>query len=114
MSRKFDSLRDRYLARKAANEDLDAKFRSKYGSDWKLSWLSSSERRVLALTSKSLEKATDRFLEHLRAISPRDWSYGVPVYWVCAELTYDDAVRPTTEKLSVVPPLSYGAIAPRT
>lgn len=112
--KKFDALRERYVARKAAREALSSELREKYGSEPPRSWLTRGERAAVDRIDSAMDVAQIRFFVHLREISPRDWSYGVPAWWVYENLTYEDAVRPVGEKLSVVPPMAYGATAPRT
>jgi hypothetical protein len=36
----------------------------------------------------------------------------VPCVWLYETLSYEDAVRPKSEALSVTPPLAYGATSP--
>lgn len=88
--------------------------RLKYGSDFKDHWLSAGDRKKAERLSEAREKAGDAFFEHVKAISPRDWSRNVPMCWVLMDLTYEDAVRPVGEALSVAPPLGYGSTVPMT
>lgn len=60
----------------------------------------------------AMDRNSDRLYTMLDQISPRDWRRGVPTFWVTTELTYEDAVRPLNEKLSVVPPCAAGHSRP--
>jgi hypothetical protein len=111
---RFDALRAKYLAARAALSDHDSSMRVKYGSRAETSWLSVGERKKLEALRAKVGKVGDAFVAYVASISPRDWSYGVPVSWLYEDLSFDDAVRPLSEKLSVKPPLSYGATEHRT
>lgn len=106
---RFDALRARYaeLTRKWGEQDIA--MRVKYGSGYNESWLKRSEALVLVKLRNACLAVGDMLFAHVQAISPRNWSRNVPAYWVRSELTYEDAVRPLNEPLSVVPPLSHGA-----
>lgn len=111
---KFDALRAKYLAASAKWKEQDVVFSLKYGSGYRDSWLKSSDRKARERSYAAVEKTGDALFAHVQSISPRDWSRGVPQYWVLGELTFEDAVRPVGEALSVVPPLSYGSTRPIT
>lgn len=115
MSRqRFDALRAGYVA---ARERLDLRemaITSKYGPGWHKYYLSRAEARGLDQARAAIDKAGDAFYTNLKTISPRDWSYGVPTCWLYEKLTYNDAARPVSRPLSVVPPLAYGATVART
>ena len=111
---KFDALRTRYLAKQARLDEQRSAFRSKYGSEWKETWLSRADAKKLERLDEAERVASRAFTDHLDSISARDWTYGVPVQWLLETLTFEDAVRLVGEKLSVVPPLSYGSTVPRT
>lgn len=111
---RFDALRAKYLAAKAKLDEVSASLTTKYGSDYHDAWLKAGERTARQKARDAAEKAGDALTEHVATFSPRDWSYGVPQSWVRESLTYEDAVRPVGEPLSVVPPLSWGATKPRT
>jgi len=111
---KFDALRARYLAKQAKLDEQRSAFATKYGSEWKETWLSRADAKKLERLEEAERTAGRAFTDYLATISPRDWSYGVPLQWVLETLTFEDAVRPVGETLSVVPPLSYGSTVPRT
>lgn len=67
-----------------------------------------SKREVA--TYEKLKRAAGRaeqsFFKFLKTIQKRDFSVGVPAWWIRDVLTYEDAT--TTGALSVVPPPAYG------
>ncbi len=67
-------------------------------------------RRIEAL-ARSVSRAEDQIMSLLEG-APRDWRAGVPWAWVCSSLSFEDATRPRSEPLSVVPPCSYGSNRP--
>lgn len=111
---RFDVLRARYAEADRKFRERDVALSVKYGSCYQKSWLSADARERLERASALRDRAGGAFFTYLQRISPRDWGYGVPVHWLYEELSYDDAVRPADEKLSVSPPLAYGAATPRT
>ena len=111
---KFDQLRSKYLAAYAKLHDHDVALRVRYGGNYEKPWLKASDRNALEREHAAVSRAGDAFFKHLQSISPRDWSYGVPIHWLYEKLSYEDAVRPEGQRLSVVPPLAYGATHPRT
>jgi len=111
---RFDALRAKYLAAKAKLDEVSSALAVKYGPEYRDSWLRMGERTARQKARDAVERAGDAVTEHVATFSPRDWSHGVPQYWVRGELTYEDAARPAGEPLSVVPPLSWGATKPRT
>lgn len=76
----------------------------KYGNSWQAPL---GQRTRLEKLRARESKARDAIFAWLDTNSPRSWRTGVPCYWVCEELTYDDAV--TTGTMSVVPPAGYGS-----
>jgi len=111
---KFDKLRARYVAVRVKWDEFDSALSRKYGSGFQGSWLKAGERKAKERLGAAMDKAGDAVFEYVQAISPRDWSTGVPAYWVRESLTFEDAVRPVDEPLSVTPPLSYGSTSPKT
>lgn len=110
---RFDALRARYLTAKAKLDDVNAAHEAKYGPGCQESWLKPGERTAYRKAKDAAERAGEAFTDYVAAISPRDWSRGVPFHWVRESLTYEDATRPLGEVLSVSPPLAWGASAPR-
>jgi len=111
---KFVKLRAAYMAAKAKLDALSSQLTSKYGDGYSSAWLKSSESTKLDRLREAADKHGDAFTDYVASISPRDWSYGVPCYWVRESLTFADVTRPANEQLSVVPPMAYGASRPRT
>lgn len=111
---KFDRLRARHLEKQKALYSFQSKLQQRLGPGWNSSWLKASDEDKLHRLREAADKTGRTFFDYLQSISPRDWSYGVPAYWVHETLTFADAMRPTNEPLSVVPPMAYGATEPRT
>lgn len=104
------ALHDRLrIARETLNM-LEKSLAARYGwaSGW-LAWLGSTDRKTLDIKWAAVRKIEEKIFAILAEVSPRDWSHGVPAHWVASELTWEDAIRPLGEPLSVVPPLAYGA-----
>ena len=111
---KFDRLRAKYVAAYGKWMDQEVSLRARYGDGYQKGWVKAAEAKKLERLSESMTKASRAVvMDYLETISPRDWSYGVPCHWLYEKLTWEDAIRPVGEKLSVVPPLSYGATHPR-
>jgi hypothetical protein len=111
---KFDDLRSKYRTAKQKLDEHDSAMRARYGGKYEVAWLRVGERRTLERLRDAVDRAGTAFFAHLQAISPRDWSYGVPTHWLYEDLSFEDATRPADERLSIVPPLSYGSTVPRT
>ncbi len=108
---KFDRLRAKYLATREALGSFRRTIEISHGR-WELTWLSRGQRTKYDRLADAVDRAWNQFFTHLQAISPRDWSSGVPTWWLGEKLSYEDAVRPVTEPLSVTPDLAYGATEP--
>ena len=67
------------------------------------------KQKKLEPLSRRQSKASDKFYDLLRKISPRQWEQGVPTTWVLNKLSYEDAVRPANEPLQDFIPTAYGA-----
>lgn len=111
---RFDKLRAVYMVAKAKLDAFASQLASKYGDGYSSAWLKSSESTKLDRLRESADKHGDASTDYVSSFSPRDWSHGVPVYWVRETLTFANAARPVNEQLSVVSPMSYGASRPRT
>lgn len=83
----------------------------KYGSGNER-WASRAEKTRQDKLMAAQTRAGDRVMKVLDAVSPRNWHSGVPWWWVGEKLTWEDAVRPKGEPLSVTPPLSFGSSTP--
>lgn len=66
---------------------------------------------ALYRTRVTVDDAGDQIVDLLVRVSPRGetWLSGVPTWWIREKLTWEDAVRPAGEALSVDVPLAYGA-----
>lgn len=95
-----------YEAKDAHERQLGAK----YGHHFQLPWLGSGERKKLEQLQGRVSKTRDKIIDLLIKISPRGerWLSGAPSYWIARELTWEDAIRPAGEPLSVVVPGAYG------
>lgn len=111
---KFDALRARYAELTRKRDEHDAAMSAKYGSGYSESWLKRGEAILREKLSNSREAVGDKLFDHVQVISPRDWSCDVPLCWVLQDLTYEDAVRPLNEPLSVAPPLAFGSLTRKT
>lgn len=104
----------------ALHADLDAKSEAllkyeielggKYGHNFQRSWLSSAQRNKLEKLRDAQDKIGDKVFDLVLKVSPRGekWRSGVPMWWVRRELTWEDAIKPESEELSVVVPGAYG------
>jgi hypothetical protein len=108
---KFDKARAAVLATRAVRDATFGELERKYGPGVSLGWTCGQERKRAEKVRERHEHAQDAMFRVLED-SSRDWRSGVPVAWVTEELTYDDAVRPLDEPLSVVPPCAYGFMKP--
>lgn len=98
-----------------AREEYESQLRGRYGwgdSSWR-SWITKGERAKLERLDAREDKLGEKIYDLATKVSPRDWSFGAPSWWVRHKLTWEDAIRPTSEPLSVVPPLSYGSTTPK-
>lgn len=107
---KFDDLRARILAKREKRDDLRRKIALRYGK-FRIDWASKSEQRLWQRLCAAVDKDEEKMFDLLDD-SPRNWRSGVPASWALTKLTYADAIKPTTEPLSVVPPCSYGNTHP--
>jgi len=106
---KWDSL---HAAGRKAVDTLDAyesQLRRKYGRVER-SWLTPTELARIERLRARVRIADRRVIDLLTKISPRgdSWLQGVPSWWLARSLTWEDAIRPKNEPLSVVVPGSYG------
>lgn len=71
--------------------DMDCK----YGQGPRYRW-TRKEQTEYEKHLKRTDKAQDKFLALLQAVSPRDWSHVVPISWILAKLTWDMAISSDT------------------
>ncbi len=109
--KRWETLRASFLAAHEAADDLEIEMRVKYGDQNWRTWSGRGERARLERLEEKASKLGDKLFELLLRVSPRGeaWRTGAPVYWIYSKLSWDDAVRPVTEPLSVVVPAPYGA-----
>lgn len=109
--KRWDDLHAAYAKAKTATEEYERQLRAKYGYEhgWR-SWIRKTERDKLERLEERSDKIGDKIVELLVRISPRGdrWLSGVPSWWIRERLTWEDAIRPVNEPLSVVVPGSYG------
>lgn len=110
--KRWDKLHADLAKADAERDDLEITLRVKYGSDVtrpsNRHWMSRTERTKLEKIEARVDKIHGQIYELVERISPRDWGHGVPGHWVTRKLTWEDAVRPKGEPLSVVVPGAYG------
>ena len=73
----------------------------------KVTWASRAVQKKIHSLSEQMDKVSDRIYAMLEE-SPRDWKAGVPVWYICSKLSYDDAFKPLGLPLSKEPPKAYG------
>jgi len=110
----WDALRAKYLAAYEAARDLEIKLSARYlGASqswlWR-GWITKGEKSRLETLETRRDKLGEKVVAMIVAISPRGerWLSGVPVSWLRGDLTFDDAMRPIGEPLSVEVPLARG------
>lgn len=100
---RWETYQQRWRAAAEAENALRFELARKHGS---VSWARKGDRARLDLLYKREERAGRQIMAFLDTRSLRNWRRGCPYWWICSELTYDDAV--STGRLSVLPPLAYG------
>lgn len=78
----------------------------KYGAPGRQHYWSSREVKLYEKLKKAQSRAEASFFKHLKTVQTRDFSVGVPVWWLRDKLTFEDAT--TTDAMSVIPPPAYG------
>jgi hypothetical protein len=112
--RRWDDLHAAYSVARTEADAYRVQLNVKYGSDsnpgWR-TWLPKGERDKLERLEAKVNRIGDKIIDLLVRISPRgeSWLSGVPVWWLRERLTWEDAVRPTGEPLSVEVPMAWGA-----
>lgn len=101
----WNKLRADYLEADRAYDALDIDLSVKYG---KREWASRTEQKKLDQLRKRKARVCEKMFAVLDKVATRDWHHGVPAYWVCEKLSWEDAIRPANEPLSVTPPTVYG------
>lgn len=106
--KRWDELHTALAKATEAKDEFDRQLHAHYGR-YEDQWLTKTQRAKLTALRAKEDKIGEKIFELVTRVSPRDWSYGVPVWWVRRELTWEDAVRPKNEPLSVVVPGSWGS-----
>lgn len=104
---RFARIRAKILDARDKRAAFDSDLQVKYGSGYSREWCSKGEQAQLLKNTRTYSRECDRMFALLDA-SPRNWREGVPAFWIAESLTYEDAIRPRTEPLSVTPPPAYG------
>ena len=107
----WDTLRAAFVGADEAVRTQEIRMRVKWGdASWR-NWASKAEKTKLEKLYERRSKIGDRIFEMLLKVSPRGeaWRTGAPVFWIYHDLTWEDAIRPTNEPLSVIVPAPYGA-----
>ena len=99
----FQKLQARYQALNERYHEMRRELIRQYGDHWKAPC--GKQDKLAALDTRT-SAAMERVFVWLDENSPRFWRTGCPAYWICEELTYEDAM--TTGPLSVIPPLCWG------
>jgi len=109
--KRWDDLHAAYQEKHDALYKYEVELGAKYGHHFQSSWLSSAQRNKLAKLRAAQDKIGDKIVDLLVQVSPRGetWLSGVPAWWLREKLTWEDAIRPANEPLSVVVPGSYGS-----
>jgi hypothetical protein len=112
--KRWDDLHAAYAKAGEAANEYDRQLSRKYGSIYQSSWLKKGDRDKLDALRARADKIGDKIVELLVRVSPRGeaWLSGVPAHWIRSELTWEDAIRPKNEPLSVTPPSAWGGGAP--
>lgn len=107
--KRWDKLHADYAAASEAERAYRSQLERHYGP-FQTSWLKKGERNRLERFTARSAKIGDAIIDLLVRISPRGerWLSGVPSWWLYEKLTWEDAICPADEPLSVVVPGSYG------
>ena len=111
--RRWDDLHASYAVAREAARAYESELSRKYGGshfqNWRL-YLGRTERAKLERLEARADKIGDKIVDLIVRISPRGeaWLSGAPAWWIRERLTWEDAVRPASEPLSVVVPAPWG------
>lgn len=108
--KRWDDLHAKLAAANAVQLAYEIELGAKYGHNFSPSWLSKGQKTKLDALRAKKDKIGDKIIDLLVQVSPRGdtWLSGVPAWWLREKLTWEDAIRPTNETLSVVVPGSWG------
>jgi hypothetical protein len=106
--KRFDSLRADLTKKSEALLAYEIELGRKYGHNFQTQWLSAGQKKKFEKLREAKDKVGEKIYELVARVSPRQWDRDVPAWWVREKLTWEDAIRPKDEPLSVVVPGSYG------
>lgn len=108
--KRWDKLHADYAAAKEKASDYRMELGRTYGHNFQSTWLKPAQRDKLDRLETRAGKMGDKIVDLIVQISPRGdrWLSGVPSWWIRDKLTWEDAIRPANEPLSVVVPGAYG------
>lgn len=108
--KRWDDLHAAYAKAAEALQEYEIELSVKYGHRFDRTWLSTGQRNKLDKLRERRDKIGEKIIDLIVRVSPRgeDWLHGVPSFWLREELTWEDAIRPKNEPLSVVVPGAYG------
>jgi hypothetical protein len=109
--KRWDDLHAAYANADRAAFNYELELGTKYGHNFSSSWLSRAQRDKLDRLRAKKDQIGDKIIELLVRVSPRGdrWLSGVPSWWIREKLTWEDAIRPANEPLSVVVPGAWGS-----
>jgi hypothetical protein len=112
--KRWDELHAAQSAKYETRRAYELELGSKHGHHFEPQWLKKGERDKLEKLRAAEDKIGDKIVELLVRVSPRGqaWLSGVPAHWIRWDLTWEDAIRPKNEPLSVTPPSAWGGGAP--
>jgi hypothetical protein len=112
--KRWDELHAAQSAKYEARRAYELELGHHYGHHFEPQWLKKGQRDKLEKLRAAEDKIGDKIVELLVRVSPRGeaWLSGVPAHWIRWDLTWEDAIRPKNEPLSVTPPSAWGGGAP--
>jgi hypothetical protein len=107
--KRWDKLHADYAKASEARLQIEIEYDAKYGRGNRQWWPRGAQTKFDKLRERQ-DKIGEQITELLLRISPRGdrWLSGVPAWWLYERLTWEDAIRPANEPLSVVVPGAYG------
>jgi hypothetical protein len=109
--KRWDDLHAAYTQASEVELAYEIELGAKYGHNFQSQWLSKGQKAKLEKLRAAKDKIGDKIVDLLVRVSPRGdtWLSGVPSWWIQSKLTWEDAIRPVGETLSVVVPGAYGS-----
>lgn len=108
--KRWDRLHEAIEKADEALKDFEYSLSYKYGLRYQDTWLSSAQKNKLQKLRDRVRSEESKIIDLLVNVSPRgeQWLHGAPSWWLARKLTWEDALRPANESLSVVVPGAYG------